>query len=76
MQQVGVHALLALVIYFLMIALAFRAVRALDISKFLKIKGIFEAQILYNFISIALGYLVAQFIISFMDYSTTLTNLF
>lgn len=76
MQQLGLHALLSLFIYFVTTALAFQAIKCLDLSKLFKIKKIFEEQILDIFLALGLGYLVGQFFIAFMDYYLTLTNLF
>ncbi len=42
MQQLGLHALLSLFIYFVTTALAFQAIKCLDLSKLFKIKKIFE----------------------------------
>lgn len=50
MQQLGLHALLSLFIYFVTTALAFQAIKCLDLSKLFKIKKIFEEQILDIFL--------------------------
>ena len=58
------------------IALAFQAVKAVKIENLIRSDKPFEAQTFLIFTAIALGYLVAQFVISFIDSSLQLSNLF
>lgn len=76
MIQIGIHAIISIIIYLLAIGLSFQAIKALKIEQY-TIKGkIFETQLLYIFLSIALGYLVGTFVISFIDASMQLSNFF
>lgn len=76
MIQIGIHAIISIIIYLLAIGLSFQAIKALKIEQY-TIKGkIFETQLLYIFLSIALGYLVGSFVISFIDASMQLSNFF
>ena len=76
MRQLGIHAVLSIVIYLVAIALAFQAVKAVKIENLIRPDKPFEAQTFLIFTAIALGYLVAQFVISFIDSSLQLSNLF
>lgn len=76
MIQLGVHAIISIVIYLISIGLSFQAIKNLKIEKFVRKGRIFETQILFIFIAIALGYLVASFVISFIDTSMQLSNFF
>lgn len=76
MFQLGIHAVISIIIYLVAIAFSFQAVKALQIEKFTRKGKIFETQILFIFIAIALGYLVASFVINFIDVSMQLSNLF
>jgi uncharacterized integral membrane protein (TIGR02327 family) len=76
MRQLGIHAMLSIVIYLVAIALAFQAVKAVKIENLIRSDKPFEAQTFLIFTAIALGYLVAQFVISFIDSSLQLSNLF
>ncbi|MDD6416465.1 DUF1146 domain-containing protein [Lactobacillus porci] len=76
MRQLGIHAVLSIVIYLVAIALAFQAVKAVKIENLIRSDKPFEAQTFLIFTAIALGYLVAQFVISFIDSSLQLSNLF
>ncbi len=76
MQDVGVHAVISLVTYFITIFFSFKAVQAFDFDKFLRRGHTFEAQILLLFTAIAIGFLVGQLIISLIDLSMQLRYLF
>lgn len=76
MIQVGVHAVISIIIYLICIGLAFQAIKVLQIGKILRRGRIFEKQILYLFLAIALGYLVASFFIALIDNSLQLGNFF
>lgn len=76
MFQLGVHAAISIIIYLICIGLSFQAVKALQFEKFLRKGRTFESQILLIFTAIALGYLVASFVISFIDTSLQLSNFF
>ena len=73
MRQLGIHAIISLVIYFVCIALAFQAIR---IEKIIRTSRVFEAQVFLIFTAIALGYTVGQFLIALIDTSLQLSNLF
>lgn len=76
MFQLGIHAIINIIIYLISIGFSFQAVKALKIEKFIRKGRIFETQILLIFLAIALGYLVASFVINFIDTSMQLSNLF
>lgn len=76
MFQLGVHAIISIIIYLICIGLSFQAVKYFKIEKFVRKGHVFETQVLYLFIAIALGYLVASFVINFIDVSLQLSNLF
>ena len=56
MRQLGIHAIISLVIYFVCIALAFQAIKAVRIEKIIRTSRVFEAQVFLIFTAIALGY--------------------
>ncbi|MFR0599449.1 DUF1146 domain-containing protein [Lactobacillus equicursoris] len=76
MKQLGIHAVISLIIYFVCIALAFQAIKAVRIEKLIRSNRVFESQVFLLFSAIGLGYLVAQFIIALIDTSMQLSNLF
>lgn len=76
MFQLGIHAIISLIIYMLCIGFSFQAVKAFRFEQLLKKGRVFESQILLIFLAIGLGYLVASFVIAFIDTSIQLSNLF
>lgn len=76
MVQLGIHAVISIIIYLLSIGLAFQAMKSLRVEKFIKKGKTFEAQIFLLFSAIGLGYLVANFVITFIDTSLQLSNFF
>lgn len=76
MIQLGIHAVISLVIYLICIAFAFQAVKAIRIDKIIDASHVFQAQILLLFLAIALGFVVGQFIIALIDASLQLSNFF
>ena len=76
MFQLGVHAVISIIIYLIFIGLSFEVVKALRIEKFTRKGRIFETKILFIFIAIGLGYLVASLIINFIDDSLQWSNFF
>lgn len=76
MFQLGVHAIISIIIYLITIGLSFQAVKNIKFEKIIQRGHIFETQILYLFTAIALGFLVGNFVITFIDTSMQLSNLF
>jgi len=76
MFQLGVHAIISIVIYLITIGLSFQSVKAIKIEKFIKRGKVFEAQIFLLFTAIALGFLVGKFFITLIDTSLQLSNFF
>ena len=76
MKQVGVHAVVSLITYLVTIAFSFKAVKGLRVAQLFKKGHTFEIQIFLLFISIALGFLVGQFILALVDQSLALKMLF
>lgn len=76
MLQIGVHALISIFVYLLCIGLSFYAMKAVRVEKIVRNNHIFEAQIILLFSAIALGYLVASFVLALIDNSLQLSNFF
>lgn len=76
MKQVGVHAVVSLITYLVTIAFSFKAVKGLRVDQLFKKVHTFEIQIFLLFISIALGFLVGQFILALVDQSLALKMFF
>lgn len=76
MFQLGVHAIISIVVYLISIGLSFQAIKAVQLEKIIRKGHVFETQLLYLFIAISLGFLVGNFIITFIDTSMQLSNLF
>lgn len=76
MFQLGVHAVISIVIYLIAIGLSFQIMKSVRIEKIIRKNKTFEAQLLLIFAAIALGFLVGQFIITLIDTSLQLSNLF
>lgn len=76
MKQVGVHAVVSLITYLVTIAFSFKAVKGLRVDQLFKKCHTFEIQIFLLFISIALGFLVGQFILALVDQSLALKMFF
>lgn len=76
MFQLGVHAVISIVIYLIAIGLSFQIMKSVRIEKIIRENKTFEAQVLLIFAAIALGFLVGQFIITLIDTSLQLSNLF
>ena len=69
MFQLGVHAVISIIIYLITVGLSFQAIKALRVEKFIRKNHNFEAQILLLFI-------VGNFVITFIDQSMQLSNFF
>ncbi|WP_297816630.1 DUF1146 family protein [uncultured Lactobacillus sp.] len=76
MKQIGIHAVVSIITYLLMIALSFRSLQSLRLDKFFKKGHTFEIQLFILFASIALGYLVGQFLLALIDQSLAIRMLF
>ena len=76
MKQVGVHAVVSLITYLVTIAFSFKAVKGLRVDQLFKKGHTFEIKIFLLFISIALGFLVGQFILALVDQSLALKMFF
>ncbi|MBI0033833.1 DUF1146 family protein [Lactobacillus sp. M0396] len=76
MFQLGVHALISIVIYLITIGLSFQIMKSVRIEKIIRKNRIFEAQLLLIFAAIALGFLVGNFFITLFDTSLQLSNFF
>lgn len=75
-KQVGVHAVVSLITYLVTIAFSFKAVKGLRVDQLFKKRHTFEIQVFLLFVSIALGFLVGQFILALVDQSLALKMLF
>ena len=76
MIQLGVHAVISIIIYLITVGLSFQAMKALQVERLIRKGRTFEAQILILFIAIGLGFLVGQFFITLIDTSMQLSNFF
>ncbi|MCX8725301.1 DUF1146 domain-containing protein [Lactobacillus panisapium] len=76
MFQLGVHALISIVIYLITIGLSFQIMKSVQVEKIIRKSKIFEAQLLLIFAAIALGFLVGNFFITLIDTSLQLSNFF
>ncbi|CAM3101085.1 conserved hypothetical integral membrane protein [Lactobacillus bombicola] len=76
MFQLGVHALISIVIYLITIALSFQIMKSVQIEKIIRKNKVFEAQLLMVFAAIAMGFLVGNFLITLIDTSLQLSNFF
>lgn len=76
MFQLGIHAIISIIIYLISIAFSFQAIKSVKVEKFIKKGRVFEAQIFLIFSAIALGAIVGNFVINFIDVSMQLNNLF
>ena len=76
MFQLGVHALISIVIYLITIGLSFQIMKSVRIEKIIRKNRVFEAQLLLIFAAIALGFLVGNFFITLIDTSLQLSNFF
>ncbi|AWM73568.1 MULTISPECIES: DUF1146 family protein [Lactobacillus] len=76
MFQLGVHALISIIIYLITIGLSFQIMKSVRIEKIIRTNKVFEAQLLLIFAAIALGFLVGNFFITLIDTSLQLSNFF
>ena len=76
MFQLGVHALIGIIIYLITIGLSFQIMKSVRIEKIIRTNKVFEAQLLLIFAAIALGFLVGNFFITLIDTSLQLSNFF
>lgn len=76
MFQLGVHALISIVIYLITIGLSFQIMKSVQVEKIIRRNKTFEAQLLLIFTAIALGFLVGNFFITLIDTSLQLSNFF
>ena len=76
MFQLGVYALISIIIYLITIGLSFQIMKSVRIEKIIRTNKVFEAQLLLIFAAIALGFLVGNFFITLIDTSLQLSNFF
>lgn len=76
MFQLGVHALISIIIYLITIGLSFQIMKSVRIEKIIRTNKVFEAQLLLIFAAITLGFLVGNFFITLIDTSLQLSNFF
>ena len=76
MFQLGVHALISIIIYLITIGLSFQIMKSVRIENIIRKNKVFEAQLLLIFAAIALGFLVGNFFITLIDTSLQLSNFF
>lgn len=76
MFQLGIHAIINIIIYLITIGLSFQVMKAVKVERIIRKGHTFEAQVFLLFLAIALGFLVGQFIITLIDTSLQLSNLF
>lgn len=76
MFQLGVHALISIVIYLITIGLSFQIMKNIQVEKIIRRNKVFEAQLFLIFAAIALGFQVGNFFITLIDTSMQLSNFF
>ncbi|WLT01147.1 DUF1146 family protein [Lactobacillus helsingborgensis] len=76
MFQLGVHALISIIIYLITIGLSFQIMKSVRIENIIRKNKVFEAQLFLIFVAIALGFLVGNFFITLIDTSMQLSNFF
>lgn len=76
MAQIGVQALLKIIMDFVFIGIAFWALRGVRTEKWLKKNYIAQGQIMYFFLAIVIGYTVSNFVYDFLLASKNLIFLF
>ena len=76
MFQIGVHALISIIIYLITIGLSFQIMKSVRIENIIRKNKVFEAQLFLIFAAIALGFLVGNFFITLIDTSMQLSNFF
>ncbi|MDF7672149.1 DUF1146 family protein [Lactobacillus sp. ESL0701] len=76
MFQLGVHALISIVIYLITIGLSFQIMKSVRIERIIRKGKTFEAQLLLIFTAIGLGFLVGNFFVTLIDTSLQLSNFF
>lgn len=75
-HALGQEALISLIAHVFFIAVTFFALQALRLNQIVKQNRVFQVQLLYIFMSIALGSLVAQFFLLVSRWSQQLPYLF
>ena len=76
MFQLGVHALISIIIYLITIGLSFQIMKSVRIENIIRKNKVFEAQLFLILAAIALGFLVGNFFITLIDTSMQLSNFF
>lgn len=76
MNQIAIQAIIKIILDFLCIFLTFWAIRGVRTEVWLKKNHTTQGQILYIFVSIALGYNVSNFIFGLITSSRNLIFLF
>ena len=76
MFQLGVHALISIIIYLITIGLSFQIMKSVRIENIIRKNKVFEAQLFLIFAAIALGFLVGNFFITLIETSMQLSNFF
>lgn len=76
MFQLGIHALISIIIYLITIGLSFQIMKSVRIENIIRKNKVFEAQLFLIFAAIALGFLVGNFFITLIDTSMQLSNFF
>ncbi|MEI2355573.1 DUF1146 family protein [Mesobacillus zeae] len=74
--EFGSNALLGILSHLVFIAVAWWALQALQFDRLLKQNRVFQARILYIFMSIALGSTVSNFFLDYLNMSRRLPTIF
>lgn len=75
MSFFGIQSLLGVISHILFIMLSFWALRAVRFENWIHKDHVKQAQVLYIFVSIAIGYTVSSFFLEFINLSKTLPYL-
>ena len=75
MSFLGVQSLLGIISHILFIMMSFWALRAVRFDNWIKKEYIKQAQVLYIFLAIVIGYTVSSFFLEFISLSKSLPYL-
>jgi len=76
MRMTGVAGLVGILVTLVSIWLAWRGLQALKLDRFLKDPDSGQARLLLVLLSVALGHLVARFVLDYLNWSTQIRLLF
>lgn len=76
MQNTDVNALVQMFIHLFFIAISWWSIQAIQLEKWIRKNKVTQLQVLYILLSIALGSIVSNFFIEYLQLGSNLTELF